>query len=154
MDYKNEKQVANAAVRKLETALRASTSGFGSHIRGEPRDQSLKEATAVARVKRYGKGRGKVKTYMTRLSVKMGRHGFIQHYGVKNLRQSGSRIRKQPKETAYNYAAHHFNMKPQPFINGAINHSDVISFVMENISKIRSEEIIFEIRDIMTGNNI
>ncbi len=149
MEFRNEKQVADAAVRKLESALRSKTSGFASHYRGDPADKSMKDATAFAKVKKYGKGRGNIKRYMTSLSIRMTKYGFIQHFGIDNIRQSGTRFRSKPKETTYNFAAHYFKMKAQPFINSAIDQSGVIPFVMENITKLRSEELIYEIKNVI-----
>ena len=40
-------------------------------------------------------------------------------------------------------------MKAQPFINSAIENSGVVDFVMENVTKIRSEELLFEVKKIL-----
>ncbi len=152
MNFNNEKQVADAAVRKLESSLRSKTSRFADHYRNYPQEKSMKDATAYATVKKYGKGRGTIKRYMTRLSIRMAKHGFIQHFGVNNLRESGSRTRKHPKETTYNFSAHYFNMKPTPFINSAIKQSGVIDFVMENITRLRSEEILLDLKQFIERN--
>lgn len=148
MQYRNEREVAKKAEQMLTASLRAKTSGFANHVRGA-NDKSIKDAVAVARVKRYGRGRGNIKQYMTTLSIRMVKHGFIQHYGVDGSRTGGSRTRSHPKNTTYNFSAHYFNMKPTPFINAAIRQSHVINFVMDNILQLRGQELIFEIRDML-----
>jgi len=149
MAFQNEKQVARQAERMLTDSLQAKTSGFADHVRRLPEDKSLKDAFAFSKVKRYGRGRGNVKEYMTTLSIRMVKHGFIQHYGVNIQRSSGSRTRKVPRETTYNFSAHYFKMDAKPFVNSAVTQSNAIPFVMENVTRLRSEEMIFEIRSLI-----
>jgi len=149
MEFNSEKDIAARAERMLTNGLRAKTSGFASHVRNTPKDKSLKDAVGVAKLKTYGSAAGGTKTYMTTLSIKMAKHGFIQHHGVDNQRNGGSRTRKKPKDTTYNFSAHYFKMPEKPFINAAINQSNVIPFVMENLVRFRSEELLFEVRRII-----
>lgn len=148
--YNTELEVAKKAEQMLEAALRQKTSSFKNHINRNPEDESLKDATALATIKRYGsKKKGNNVMYMRRLSIKMARHGFIQHFGVDNTRSGGTRTRKKPKEITYSFKSHVMNMRAKPFINEAVENSGVIPFVMENVTKIRSEELLFEVKKIL-----
>lgn len=148
--YNTELEVAKKAEQMLEAALRQKTSTFADHINRNPEDKSLKEATAKATVKRYGsKKNGNNVAYIRRLSIKMARHGFIQHFGVNNTRSGGTRTRKKPQEITYSFKSHIMNMKAKPFINEAVEKSGVIPFVMENVTKLRSEELLFEVKKIL-----
>lgn len=147
MTFQNERQVADQAKRMLETALRSKVSSFGQHTSGNK--VSIQDVSAVAKVSNYEN-----KSYMRSLSIRMGKHGFIQHYGVDITRTGGIRKRKKPRPLTYNFSSHYFKMKPTPFINTAVEQSRVIDFVMENIIQIRTEEIFFDIRRILENQTI
>ncbi|MEQ3501150.1 hypothetical protein ABMY20_15450 [Tenacibaculum sp. SSH1-16] len=147
--FKNEREIAKKAEQMLETSLRSKTASFANHV-NNTNTPSLKEATAKARLKKYGLVRaGTAKYYMRSLSIKMARHGFIQHYGVDTIREAGKRTRHKPKETTYRFKHHIMNMKPKPFINKAVEDSNVIEFVTTNIAKHRSEEVLINITGII-----
>ncbi|WP_312750598.1 hypothetical protein [Epilithonimonas hominis] len=144
---KDEIQVAKQSERMLEGTLKQKVNSFKDHINRKEGDVSLKLATAKATVKKYGSKRaGTDKAYMRSLAIRMSRHGFIQHFGVDTVRSGGTRTRNG---TTYGFKSHVFKMKPQPFINDAVDRSGVVPFVMEEITKIRSEEIIFEVKKII-----
>ena len=148
--YKTEEEVAKKAEQMLEAALRQKTSSFRNHINRNPEDKSLKDATAKATVKKYGsKKNGNNVAYMRRLSIKMARHGFVQHFGVDTTRSGSTRTRKKPRETTYSFKSHVMNMPAKPFINEAVDNSGVIPFVMENVTRIRAEELLFEVKKIL-----
>lgn len=143
--YKNEKELAAKAEQMLETSLRRETKRFARHVKGENKT-SIREATAVAKTKKYGLVReGTDKHYIRKLSVKIAKHGIIQHYGVNTIRRGGKRTRKKPYETTYRFRHHRLNIKPTPFIDKAIKNSGVVPFLLKNITKIRSEEILVDI---------
>ena len=132
----------------LQSSLRSKTSGFKDHVNRKDGDVSLKDATAKARTKKYG-NRKTGKVYMTSLSISMSRHGFIQHFGVDNTRSGSTRNRTKPRNITYSFKSHVMRMKAQPFINEAVKQSGVVGFVMENVSKLRSEELLIEVKKIL-----
>ncbi|WP_185226098.1 hypothetical protein [Chryseobacterium indologenes] len=146
--YNNELEVAKKAEQMLEASLRRKTSSFKDHVNRKENDPSLKDATAKAAVKRYvsKKSGQKKKYYMRSLSIKMARHGFIQNYGVDTTRSGGERSRQEPKNTSYGFKSHTMKMKAQPFINEAVKDSKVVEFVMENVTRIRAENLLFEVK--------
>lgn len=148
--YENEKQVAAQAEKMLESSLRQKTLSFKDHANRNPENISLKQATAKARVKKYGSKRNQNLTYYMRsLAIRMPRHGFIQHFGVDIIRSGGARVRTKPKTTPYGFKSHAMKMPAKPFINDAVNKSNVVDFVMSNITKIRAEELFFEVKRIL-----
>ncbi len=148
--YTNESDVAKKAEQMLEASLRSKTATFKDHVNRAENDQTLKDATAKASVKKYGtKRRGNQKVFMRRLSIRMARHGFIQHFGVNTIRSGGTRTRHRPQETTYGFKSHVMKMKAQPFINSAVNGSGVRDFVLNEVMRIRSEEIMVNVRSIM-----
>ena len=148
--YKTEKDVADKAEQMLEASLRQKTSGFQNHVYRNNNEVSLKDATAKANVKKYGLKRNNNQVfYMRSLAIKMARHGFVQHFGVDGIRAGGTRVRTKPNNITYGFKSHVMKMKAQPFINSAIENSGVVDFVMENVTKIRSEELLFEVKKIL-----
>lgn len=148
--YTNEIQVAKKAEQILESALKSKVSSFGEHLNRKDGEASIQNIKVKSVVKKYGtKKAGNQQAYLRRIAIRMGRHGFIQHFGVDTIRNGGTRTRQKPKETQYNFKSHFFKMEAKPFINQAIEESGVIDFVMEEITKIRSEEVIFEVKKIL-----
>ncbi len=147
--YKDERGIAKKAVEMLETALHSRTAGFKSHVKNND-ELSLKDAEVKAKVKKYGLVKeGNAKFFMRRLSIEMERHGFIQHYGVDRMREAGKRTRQKPRITTYNFEIHAMHMKATPFLSQAIESSGVIPFVLREVTKFRSEEIMLGIKRFM-----
>jgi len=148
--YNNESEVADKAEQMLESALRSKTSSFADHVNRKEDEASLKDATSVAKLKKYGTLRsGNQKFFMRSLGIKMAKHGFIQNFGVDGVRDAGTRTRHSPQETTYNFKSHVMKMPAQPFIDDAIEASGVKEFVMNEIVRIRSEAIMVDIRRII-----
>lgn len=150
--YNNEREVADKAEQMLEASLRSKTSSFADHVNRKEGDKSLKDATSVAKLKKYGTARaGNQKFFMRSLAIKMAKHGFIQNFGVDGVRDAGSRTRHRPQETTYNFKAHVMKMTAQPFIDEAVEASGVKEFVMNEIVRLRSEAIMVDIRRIISN---
>lgn len=148
--YSNEKEIAEKAEQMLEASMRSATSSFADHVNRKEGDKSMKDATAQAKVKKYGTVRaGSQKFYMRSLAIKMAKHGFIQNFGVDGVRDAGTRTRHRPQETTYNFKAHVMKMNAQPFIDEAVEASGVRDFVMREIVRLRSEAIMVDIRRII-----
>ncbi|SDE69241.1 hypothetical protein [Riemerella columbipharyngis] len=141
MEYRDELMIAKKAEQMLTSALRNRTKSFKEHYHQDAKD-SLKEAYAKARTKKYGKKKdGNQQIFMRSLAIRMPEHGFVQHYGVDTVRSGGTRERHKPKDTAYRFKAHYFKMKGTPFIDNAIEESGVVDFVANSVGKIKSREI-------------
>ena len=148
--YNNEREVAKKAEDILESSLRQKTASFKDHVKRVDNAKSLKDATARSKIKKYGSRKnGNLAYYMRSLSIAMPRHGFVQHFGIDTIRSGGSRERTNPNNITYSFKSHIMKMDAHPFINSAIDSSGVISFVMENITKIRAEELLFEVKKIL-----
>ena len=147
--YNNELEVAKKAEQMLETSLRQKTSTFSDHIKRKEGDTSMKDATAKARVKQYKSSKSGKIYYMRSISIRMARHGFIQHFGIDTTRKGGTRTRTKPENKTYSFKKHLMKMGAKPFINDAIDKSGMIQFVMENVTKIRSENLLFEVKKIL-----
>ncbi|QWA38890.1 hypothetical protein [Chryseobacterium sp. ZHDP1] len=141
--YRNEEQVARKAEQMLETSLRAKTSSFADHVNRNSKQKSIKDATAVSKVQKYGPS-----FYMRSLSIKMPKHGFIQNAGVDTTRSGGSRKRSEGN-TTYSFKSHTMKMAAKPFINDAVDSSGVKDFVMVEIARIRSEAIMVNVKKIL-----
>lgn len=144
---KTEWEVAKQAEKKLTQALRDATSGFKRHITQNPADKSIHDAKAKAKTKRYGsRATGDIRHYVRSIAIQMPRHGFIQHFGVETYRQGGTRTRQNPTQTTYSFKTHLMQMEPRPFIDAAIDRSNVVPYVMENLARLRGEEILVGIK--------
>lgn len=141
-----EKQIGKQAAQMLENSLRGNMSMFSAHIAGGDK-KSIREARVIATTKRYGE-KGMPKThYLRKISIKMEQHGFVQHYGVDTLRASGERTRTKPRLFTYRYKVHKMRMTAKPFIDKAVEQSGVVPFVLENITKIRNEQVFVSIKN-------
>lgn len=140
-----EKLIAEKAEQMLTKALQNETKSFKEHYYGDKKN-SLKNAEAKARIKEFvSKDANFQKVYFNKLILKMGRHGFVQHYGADIVRAGGKRTRKTPRTIDYYYQPHKYFLKPTNFITRAIEQSGVINYVAENIAKERAEELQFYI---------
>lgn len=150
--YKNEREIGKKAEQMLQDALRKNVSGFQQHVYGNKDDEQkkLKNATAKATTKKYGLVReGTAQYYLRKLSIRMDRHGFVQHYGVDTIRADGARVRTKPRTTEYSYRHHHMGMKAQPFIDRAVTESGVVDFVLREVTQHRGEELMLSIKRFM-----
>ena len=141
----DERQIAKKSEEMLTASLKAKTSSFSDHINRT--NDSIKDAHAVAIVKKYGLIKNSTpKYFMKTLSIKMVRHGFIQHYGINSQRAAGIRTRTTPKKTTYGFKQHMMRMKAKPFLDAAIKNSKVVDFLREKIAESRADIITDEIQ--------
>ncbi|WP_418124215.1 hypothetical protein ACNFU2_06400 [Chryseobacterium sp. PTM-20240506] len=141
--YRNEEQVARRAEAMLESSLRSKTASFADHVNRKSGQKSVKDAIAVSKVQKFGPN-----FYMRSLSIKMPKHGFILDAGVDTTRSGGSRKRNEGN-TTYSFKSHTMKMAAQPFINEAVESSRVKDFVMNEITRIRSEAILVNLKKIL-----
>lgn len=66
----------------LANALKNKTQSFVNHYKGKKDNEpSLKDAKAKYRVKRYGKKKdSNQQIFMRALTIRMAKHGLVQHY--------------------------------------------------------------------------
>ena len=130
----------------LTTALQSKISslGFKDHVsRNAKQKLSLAKAHGRINLANISRENTNLKYYMNAVSIEMGRHGFIQHYGFNGIRENKEgRTRHNPKTTTYSFKNHVYNLPQKDFIGKAIQQSGVIQFVTENIAQIRSEELL------------
>lgn len=142
---KNERQVAQKAKQMLENSLRGNMSQFSEHMQGS-KTKSIREAKASYSGKSYGeKGMPKA-YYLRKVSIRMARHGFVQHYGVDTLRAGGERTRNKPRTFTYRYEVHKMRMQDKPFIDKAVEQSGVIDYVLDSVIKIRNEQVFVHLK--------
>lgn len=148
--FRNESEIAYRAELMLTQSLQDKTGNFADHLNREESSVSMKDSTAVATVKKYGTSQsGTEKFYFTKLAIKMGKHGFIQHFGINTTRSGGTRTRKKPRNFTYSYRSHPMDMEGHPFINDAIDSSRVVDFVTSEVCRLRSERIFATVRQIL-----
>jgi len=152
IDPHAEKHIAKKAEEMLRVAMRnkISSLGFKEHVSGPKIKLSDADAVAKTNLGKIGGENQNLKYYMNGLSLVMGQHGFVQHYGVNSTRENlKGRTRQTPKTTTYNFKNHVFNLPAKDYIDKAIQQSGVIPFVMENVTKVRSEEIFVHLKNFM-----
>lgn len=152
IDPHAEKYIAQKAEKMLTSAMRSKISsvGFKQHISGPKLKLSDAEGVAKTNLGKIGGQNTNLKFYMNGLSLVMGNHGFIQHYGVNGTREDiKGRTRTKPQTTHYNFKNHIYRLPAKDFIDKAIEQSGVIPFVMENVAKVRSEEIFVHLKNFM-----
>ena len=148
----NEAEWGKQAEQMLTSALRSKTAGFKDHVNRKPADVSLKDARGKTRFKKFGLVKENNKQVFVRaISIVMGKHGFIRHYGVKTTRSAGSRTRKNPRNTTYHFKSHLMKQPAKPFIDSAIKSSGVVQFAARKAAESRAQiitgEIVFSLRD-------
>lgn len=138
----DDRQIGKQAAAKLNTVLRSKTSGFADHVNRPEGKKSLKDAKAVARLKKYGLiSNGTRSHYLRAISIVMPKHGFIRHYGVNRIRAAGERNREKPRSFKYHYRSHQMKQTEKPFLDSVIRSSGVVEFVAEKIAEARGEEV-------------
>ncbi len=148
----DERHIAKQAEQMLENALKSKATGFKAHYyrNADEEAKAIKNVKAKAKVKKYGLVKnGTAKHYMRSLAIRMDRHGFVQHYGIDTIRAGGTRKRDKPKPTEYDFKAHYMGMRAHPFISDAIEESGVVPFVLRELTKHRSEELMVNIKRYM-----
>lgn len=150
IDPHAEKKVAKQAENMLRAAMRSKISslGFKNHVSGPK--VKLADADAVAKINlgNISADNTNLKYYMNSLSLQMGKHGFIQHYGSSGIREDlKGRTRHKPKTTRYNFANHYFTLPAQDFIGKAVQQSGVVDYVLSNITEIRNQQIMLQLKN-------
>ena len=147
IDPHAEKQIAKQAVQMLQTAMRSKISSLGFQEHLTQGKGKLAEATAIAKTKLGNAGPSQKKIYFNSLSLKMGRHGFVQHYGANGTRENiKGRTRTKPRQTQYNFKNHLYKLPAKDYIDVAIKNSGVIDYVLENVTRIRAEEVFVNLK--------
>ena len=144
-----EKEIGKKAATLLRGSLQGEVSTrFGGHLSGGK--ASLQAATAVARMRYSKRADGTKQAYLKGIAIKMPRHGFIQHYGIESsrVRAGGTRTREKPKQTTYFFRAHLYSkgIKEKPFIDEAIEASEAVAYLAEELPKQRGEELLIFIK--------
>ncbi len=147
----DERKIGKQAAEMLTRSLQHSVSGFKAHVTksDEEEKKHLSDAHGAYKTKRYGDRKSGTQHWLRTISIKMEKHGFVQHYGVDSLREGGYRTRKKPKETTYGFKAHAMNLPAKPFIHKAIENSGIVSFVMEEVMKSRSQKIMLNMKQFL-----
>lgn len=144
-----EKEIGKKAATLLRGSLQGKISArFSGHLSGGK--ESLQNATTIARMRYSKRADGAKQAYLKGIAVKMPRHGFIQHYGIEasRVRAGGTRTREKPKQKTYFFRAHLYSkgMKEKPFIDEAIEASEAVAYLAEELPKQRGEELLIFIK--------
>lgn len=152
--FRNESEIAYRAELMLTQAIQDKTGNFADYLNRVESEASIKDASAVATVKKYGTSQsGTEQLYFTKLAIKMGKHGFIQHFGINTTRSGGTRTRKRPRNISYSYRSHPMVLEGKPFINDAVDTSRVVDFVTSEICRLRSERIFATVRQLLENRS-
>ncbi|MCO4303708.1 hypothetical protein [Riemerella anatipestifer] len=149
MNVRNERDVAKIAAQLLTLSMRSKISSLGFKEHYNNNNASVSSAYGFSDYKPGKSKDGSMRWYMNKLSLKMPRHGFIQHYGDDGVREGTKRTRHKPKTTTYNFATHYWKLQEKDFIDDAIKRSGVIDFVLENVSRLRGEEILLSFQNFL-----
>ena len=152
IDPQEEKRIAQQAEKILRDALRSKISSlnFKNHVSGPKLKLSDADASAKINLGKISADNSNLKYYMNSLSMQMGKHGFIQHYGASTVREDiKGRTRQKPKTTHYNFKNHVYNLPAKNFIDQAIQQSGVIPYVLQRITETRSKEIFIQLKNFM-----
>lgn len=147
--YTDEKDIAQKAEQMVTTAMRQKVGSLGfAHHKSDSGMQSIGLSGAIARTK-IGRANleGGLRTYMNALVLSMPIHGFVQHYGDKGTRTGGTRERTSPRFNRYTFRTHEWDLPAKDFIDKAIDQSGVVPFVLENITRIRGEGVVFYLKN-------
>ena len=138
----DDREIAKTAERMLTSALHSKTSSFADHVNRPADKPSLKDASAISRMKRYGLvSNGTKSFYLRAISIRMAKHGFIRHYGTNIQRRASSRTRLKPKSTTYHFKSHMMKQTAKPFLDQVVDSSGVVTYVVENIARNRADEV-------------
>lgn len=112
-----EKDIANQAKRTLKDSLRTNIKSQFTQRTG-----ATFENTDVT--SRFLKGN------LTRITVKAPKHLFIQNYGFEGVKSNGV----------------HMRLKATKTVENAIDSTDVINYLADNLAIIRADDVIVKMR--------
>lgn len=78
--------------------------------------------------------------------IKMGKHGFIQNYGVKRDRRGGIVHRRKPRSVFYSRKSHPFNLRARDFIDTAVTKSGAVEYLEKVLGDIKTDKVITAIK--------
>ena len=155
MSFRNEKEIGKKAEQLLQSSLRSTAQGsFKEHyLKTDEGKKRIRDAAVKAVVRKYKFSKKlnlpnneKEIYFLNVIKIEMMKYGFIQHYGIDNIRAGGFRHRETPRSIDYHYKPHQVNMKATPWIGVALERSEIIGFISTEVSKIRGEEILLMIK--------
>lgn len=152
MSYKDEREVAKKAEQMLTSALQnTARKNFKEHYLGsKEKTERMRDAVAKSVVKRYTHRLDDVSKevkrdyYLRAIKVRMHRSGFVQHYGANTIREGHWRTYK--KVSAF-VKPHDFKLPAKPWIDEAVDTSNIKNFISYEISKIRMKDVVAFIKN-------
>ncbi|MGV4460735.1 hypothetical protein ACQ1Q5_04260 [Ornithobacterium rhinotracheale] len=144
-----EREVGKRASTLLQNKLRESVKSF-KH-RGQSKDGRLKDLEVKPRLKRLKDEKGTI-YFLNALTIKMEKHGFVQHHGANTLRHTHSVERKVPRFVHYIREAHRYDLPRHEFIDSAIKNSGVVPYLAQELSQIRGYQVLEKLMEKMAEN--
>ncbi|MCK0203312.1 hypothetical protein MWN41_09845 [Ornithobacterium rhinotracheale] len=145
----SEKKIAQKASKDLQYRLRQGVKSFKSHSDGNRK--RLKDLEVKPRLKRLKDEKGTI-YFLNALTIKMEKHGFIQHHGANTIRHAHGVERKIPRFVRYIREAHTYNLPRHEFIDSAIKNSGVVPYLAKELSEIRGYQVLNNLMEKMAEN--
>lgn len=149
-----ERKIAKKAQQMLQESFDRKFGGFKAHFMGKRTSENKYKPLAESKIKYRGRNwtspQGDRIYYLNKIVLDMAKHGFVQHYGIKTMRESHMVERKKPTPKSFVRHAHKVNMAEHEFIDSAIEESGAVEFLAKEISEIRAYQVLNHYLDQMT----
>ncbi|MRJ09770.1 hypothetical protein EDL98_01510 [Ornithobacterium rhinotracheale] len=144
-----EKKIAQKASKDLQYRLRQGVKSFKSTANSNRK--RLKDLEVKPKLRRLQDEKGTI-YFLNALTIKMEKHGFVQHHGANTLRHTHSVERKVPRFVHYIREAHRYDLPRHEFIDSAIKNSGVVPYLAQELSQIRGYRVLNNLVEKMAEN--
>ncbi|MGV4536901.1 hypothetical protein [Ornithobacterium rhinotracheale] len=144
-----EKKIAQKASKDLQYRLRQGVKSFKSPANSNRK--RLKDLEVKPKLRRLQDEKGTI-YFLNALTIKMEKHGFVQHHGANTLRHTHSVERKVPRFVHYIREAHRYDLPRHEFIDSAIKNSGVVPYLAKELSEIRGYQVLNNLVEKMAEN--
>ena len=139
----NEKRISIKATKMLQDALKNRINSLDLYF-GKTGKPSMRDAFVVSNFDTNSDSK-----YFNRLSIKMEKHGFVHHYGImtgSNREYKKGNISALGKKFSVKEHFYKNPTKAQGFITDAIEGSNAVKFICEELAKERAKEVFLNMK--------
>lgn len=136
-----EREAGKIASKMMENSLLSTIRAQGfSKNKDRDKKNSLSQSKSLFRMQKNNP------ETLKGIYIKMGKHGFIQNYGVKRERRGGKVHRKKPHSIVYHRKSHPFSLTAKNFLDTAIEKSGAVEYLEKVIGDIKADKVVTKIK--------
>lgn len=136
MADKTEKEIGEHAARMVRTQLMTEITSSGLTISGDNNYGRYDFPTSKTVMKYRMAG-----DELDAILLSAGRHIFIQHFGVENMRKEHT-VRIKKTGTEFTRRAHPFILKARNMIDDAVINSGALEYIADELTEIKTDVVL------------